>query len=87
MVKLRIKDLKNTYKANSIYIFKFKDLSILGSYIKNENNIYIFEIADLSYEMLLDIKIKPNESIISILKNGTDSPVLKENISFYNFIF
>lgn len=87
MLTIQIKNLTKAYKIDSMYIFKFKDLSILGSYIKNENNIHTFEIADVSYEMLLNLKIKPNESICKIMKNGPDKPILKEEIDYHSFIF
>jgi len=87
MIKIKIKGLNGTYKTNSIYIFKFKDLNILCSYVKNDDGIYIFEMADLSYDMLLDVKVKPNESVVDIMKNGHSNPVLKETTNFNNFIF
>lgn len=87
MTQLKIKNLKNTYKKNSIYIFKFKNLSILGSYIKHSNDIYYFEISDTSYETLLDIKVIPKDYKINIIKTGGNSPDLKESILFKNFIF
>jgi len=87
MVKIKIKDLNGTYKTNSIYIFRFKELNILCSYVMNDNGIYIFEMADLSYDMLLNMKVKPNESVVDIMKNGHSDPVLKETTSFNNFMF
>lgn len=87
MVELKIKGLTKSYKIDSMYIFKFKDLSILGSYVKRRKDVYYFEIADVSYEMLLNMKIKPNDAIIKIMKNGSNEPILKEEIKYTAIIF